>query len=102
MKREEFLQRIKQAVLSVDDKAEVILFGSHARGDSKKDSDWDILVLTENKADFHFQRKIRDEICDIELTYNEPISTIIMNEKKWRELKITPLYKNILQEGKKV
>ena len=38
---------IRQAINLVDDKAEVILYGSRARGDEKEDSDWDILVLTD-------------------------------------------------------
>lgn len=42
---------IRQAINQVDDKAEVILFGSRARGEERKDSDWDILVLTNYKVD---------------------------------------------------
>lgn len=44
------LKEIKAAVQSVDPNVEVILFGSRARGDFKKESDWDILILTEQKV----------------------------------------------------
>jgi len=39
MERDKFLGKIKKAVLSVDDEAKIILFGSRARGDNSKDSD---------------------------------------------------------------
>ncbi len=31
---------------------EVILFGSRARGDFRKDSDWDILLITERELEW--------------------------------------------------
>ena len=40
---------IKQAVGSIDPKAQIILYGSRARGTEKKESDWDILILTDYK-----------------------------------------------------
>ncbi len=36
---------VKQEVIKIDPKAEVFLFGSRARGDFRKDSDWDFLIL---------------------------------------------------------
>ncbi|MCW3073902.1 MAG: polymerase subunit beta [Flaviaesturariibacter sp.] len=102
MNKQDFLQKLKKAVLLYDAKAEVILYGSRARGDFREDSDWDILVLTEKEADFVFQRKIRDEICEVELEYAEPISTIIMNKDRWRNLEISRLYKNVSIDGKKI
>jgi uncharacterized protein len=44
--QKEFLEEIKGVVLSFDDKAEVILYGSRARGDYREDSDWDVLIRT--------------------------------------------------------
>ena len=102
MKAREFLSRIKYAVLSVDDKAEVILFGSRARGDNNKDSDWDILVLTDKEANVALQNKIRDKVYDIELEFVAPVSTIIRSKEEWESTAITPFYKNVLREGKAI
>lgn len=41
----QILARIKNRVREKDRAAEVILFGSRARGDAKPESDWDILIL---------------------------------------------------------
>jgi len=43
----------------VDDKAEVILYGSRARGDEREDSDWDLLVLTDESLDLAKTRDFR-------------------------------------------
>jgi uncharacterized protein len=37
-----FAQHIKQAILEIDPSAQVILFGSRARGNASPQSDWDI------------------------------------------------------------
>ena len=39
------LKRISSSIKSKDPNAEVILFGSHARGTARSESDWDILIL---------------------------------------------------------
>ncbi len=43
MNREKLLDQIKQAIHTVEPDAEIILYGSHARGDAYSDSDWDLL-----------------------------------------------------------
>ncbi len=96
-------QRVKDTVLKVDKNAQVILFGSHARGEAKPDSDWDFLVLTNQIASAEFKRVLWDEITELELEVNQVISTLIYNEDQWESLyKITPLYKSIRREGLKL
>jgi len=36
----------------------VLLFGSRARGDYKRDSDWDLLVVTEEKLDRELENEL--------------------------------------------
>lgn len=42
---EQFLQQMAQAIVDEVDPEQVILFGSHARGDARKDSDVDLIVI---------------------------------------------------------
>ena len=92
---------IKKRVLQKSPLADVILFGSHARGQSDKDSDWDILILL-NQSDVNraIEREFRDILFDIELEIGEPISTFVFSKKDWEhEHQITPLYESIKREG---
>lgn len=99
MVKKEFLKKVKLAVLSVDEGAEIILFGSRARGDHKKDSDWDVLVLTEMETDADFTNKLIDKIFDLELEFTQAVSPIIVDKKTWEDWAVMPLYKNIDREG---
>ena len=100
LKTEYISRLIREAISLVDPKAEVILYGSRARGDERQDSDWDILVLTDYSVDLQTERKFRDRIYDLELETGEPFSVFVYSKQDWNNnQKITPYYQNIVQEG---
>ncbi len=68
---------VKQEVIKIDPKAEVILFGSRARGDFRKDPDWDFLVLLNRPLTADLKEFILDKFYDLELQTDSVISTII-------------------------
>ncbi len=92
---------IKKAIATVDPEAEVILFGSRARGDAKEDSDWDILVLVEKNVDsLQSQAPYRSVILDVMMKTDQIISTFIRNKVKWNTIHIqAPLFHEIKKEG---
>ena len=47
---EELLQEVVRRILSVGNPLKIVLFGSHARGDARPDSDLDILIIEEDSA----------------------------------------------------
>jgi predicted nucleotidyltransferase len=42
---QQLLVRVKEIVHQYDPRADIILYGSRARGDATPDSDWDHLIL---------------------------------------------------------
>ncbi len=91
---------IRQAISRVDDQAEVILFGSRARGDERQDSDWDILVLTDYKVNLEKEMQFREPIYDLELERGEHFSIFFYPKKDWiAKHQISPLYESIALEG---
>ena len=95
---------ISARIKKQDPKAEVILFGSHARGQSNEESDWDILILIDRpKANRSVEERYRSEMFELELELGEPISTFVYSKSDWEsKFLFTPLYQNIKKEGIKL
>ena len=102
-KDNDIIKRIKTSIKAIDPKAQVIIFGSRARGDAKKESDWDILILTDNPVSTEIERSFRNNLFDIEIETGEVFSTIVYQKQIWNtKHKVTPLYRNIKREGVKI
>ena len=83
MSREDILAAIKEKVISVLPDAKVMLFGSRARGDWHKESDWDILVLTDKEVTYKLENIIYDAVYPINLQMLSIVSLTIANKKEW-------------------
>jgi predicted nucleotidyltransferase len=94
-------QLIKETVAREEAGAEVILYGSRARGTAGEESDWDILVLLDQPSvDFKDEQRIRHSLYPIELELETPISVFAYSRNDWNtRLKATPLYAQIQKEG---
>ncbi|MCD4736400.1 MAG: nucleotidyltransferase domain-containing protein [Bacteroidales bacterium] len=102
-KTQHISQLIRHYINAIDPKAEVILYGSRARGDERPDSDWDILVLTDYSVDLIIERKFRDKLYDLELETGESLSMFVYSKNDWRtKQRITPFYENVTQEGVRI
>lgn len=80
----------------------VILYGSYARGDFHKDSDFDIMILVslDDTEIGERQRMLYDMTYDFWWEYDMEINPIVKNEvhfQKW--IKNYPLYFNVQKEG---
>ncbi|MEA3496016.1 MAG: nucleotidyltransferase domain-containing protein [Bacteroidota bacterium] len=96
-------QLIRHYINAIDPKAEVILYGSRARGDERPNSDWDILVLTDYSIDLVTERKFRNKLYDLELETGEPLSIFVYSKNDWQtKQRITPFYENVTQEGVRI
>ncbi len=80
----------------------VILYGSYARGDYDKNSDLDIMILTDLTEEelIKYRMKIRDIACDLEFDNDIVISPLVRNIEKYNNrIDIIPFYMNIQKEG---
>lgn len=92
-------QQVKEAVLTLDPDAEVVLFGSQARGDSHDESDWDFLILTSQKVTRPLKKEIRDALWEIEMAQEVVISSLTVASDAWKETAEWPIHQNIDREG---
>jgi uncharacterized protein len=97
------LSRIKTFVREIDPTADIILYGSRARGNENPDSDWDILILSNSKTDLDYEKVFRHKLYEIELELNEAFSISVYNKNEWKsKYWMTPLYQNIAKEGLRI
>ena len=99
-KIQEFVKEIQQLLGARVKK--IILYGSYARGDYNKQSDVDIMILTDLSFEEieDYRDKISDIAYDIELNTGIILSPIIKNIEKYNErVNFVPFYKNVQKEG---
>jgi len=96
-----WLYQLKADIQKIEPTAQLILYGSRARGDAKPDSDWDLLLLTEvNKLSRPIEKKLRMPVFLMELEVGEPFSLQVFTKLDWQnKFRITPYFENIQREG---
>ncbi len=98
-KVEKVKKMIAKRVHEVDPMAEIYLFGSRARGDYKKDSDWDLLILTNYPVTLKVEQRFRHHLIPLELETEEAFSVFVYEKENWETRHIiTPFYQNITKE----
>ena len=98
-------EKIKNRIVSITNlkypDSEIYLYGSQARGDAKKLSDWDLLILLNLKSiSFVLETELMDDFYELELETGEIISPMVYSKTDWSiNHSSTPLYENIQKEG---
>jgi uncharacterized protein len=83
-----------------DNLKDIVLFGSQVYGKARNDSDYDILVILKQKADWKTEREISDMCYEIDLKYNIITDTHIIGESELLTLRgKQPIYVNAISNG---
>ncbi len=101
MDRDRLSKQVKETVLEIEPTAEIVLYGSRARGDSGTESDWDFLVLVDGPVDDARVDRIRHRLYEIEWESGQVLSSIVRSREEWRSqpLNNTPFHRNVELEG---
>jgi predicted nucleotidyltransferase len=104
IKEKHIIQIISNRIKELDPDAEIILYGSHARGRANKDSDWDILILLDKQnVTLTTEQKYRHYLLDVEMEIGQPISVFVRSKRVWKKkYRVTSFYQNIKSEGVRV
>jgi predicted nucleotidyltransferase len=79
---------------------DVILFGSHAHGDSKDYSDYDILIVLDKEYSAKDENKILDLCYDIDLKYNILLDVHLISKNEMTSIRgRQPIFINALKSG---
>jgi predicted nucleotidyltransferase len=87
-------------VKDVEPAAAVILYGSRARGEAGRWSDWDLLVVVEGDVTFNRRAAIWDRLTDLSLELKDsPVISALVVSRRDVETKRLSVLRNALREG---
>ncbi len=100
-KENALLNRIGEVVRQMEPSAQIVLYGSRARGDAARDSDWDLLVLLDGPVDHRRKDALNSRILDLELATGAVIGVIAYGKEEWASarLRAMPFHENVTREG---
>jgi predicted nucleotidyltransferase len=93
--------RCRKAIKSIDPTAEVILYGSRARGSTEQDSDYDLLVLSDGDVTLEREDMICNRLYKIELETGAVITAFVYNRHQWTSplYQAMPFHENVVRDG---
>ena len=97
----ELLKRCKKAIRQIVPDADVILYGSYARGDADKYSDYDILIIVNGPVDMALKEKILSNVYPLELDSGAVLTLFTYSRQQWDLplYRAMPFHKNVDREG---
>ncbi len=98
--RDKVLDLIRTTVRATEPDAQIILYGSRARGDNREDSDWDVIVILNKPPMPHYQRsEIACDLWDKGFDIGEEINAFVYTIDQWNSAPPSLFKHNIKEEG---
>ena len=86
---QELLEQCRDVVRELVPDAEVVLYGSRARGEAGPESDYDLLVLVDGPVDWQLEDRIRRRLYRLQLESGAVVTINAYNRADWH----SPLYR---------
>lgn len=95
------LRELKEAVLRFAPDAQIILYGSTARGERQPDSDYDVLVLLPEKLPWQVEQQLRYAVYEVGFEHETVISVFVHTREQWASpvMMGSPYYEDVEREG---
>lgn len=95
------LKKVRAKVHSIIPDADIILYGSQARAKADLESDWDFLVLLDQKPNRQIVAELRDNLYELELESDTVLSSIVRSRNEWNSelYSILPFKKAVERDG---
>lgn len=90
---------MKAAIQRLLPEAKLLLYGSTARGERGRESDYDILVLTPEPLPQDVEQAVDDAIYDLELERGVVLAVTYWPESEWLRHAQMPFRKEVARDG---
>ncbi len=98
--KDNVLNIIRTTVRRSEPDAEIILYGSRARGDAREDSDWDVIVLLNKPEMRHSDRyEIACDLWEEGFDIGEEINAFVYTHAQWNAAPPSLFKYNVREEG---
>lgn len=98
--KEQIMDLIRITVREKEPDAQIILYGSRARGDARDDSDWDVIILLNKPPMSHYERSgIACDLWDAGLGIGEEINAFVYTNDQWNSAPPSLFKYNVRKEG---
>ena len=99
-KRTQVLSLIRDTIRASEPAAQIILYGSRARGDAREDSDWDVLVIIDKpRLSLKDRSNIQYHVWDKGLDLGQEINVFPYTRQQWEQAPPSLFKYNVMKEG---
>ena len=99
-KRVQIINLIRNTIRQAEPTAQIILYGSRARGDAHENSDWDVLAIIDKpRLSLQDRSSLQYTIWDKGLDLGEEINVFPYTRKQWEQAPPSLFKFNVLNEG---
>lgn len=100
-KEKTLLIRCRNAIKTIEPTAEVVLYGSRARGNAQRESDYDLLILTDGEASLKKEDVLRRQLFSIEMQVGSVLTVFLVSKKDWSSSLYAemPFHQNVDRDG---
>lgn len=94
------LDMIRDTIRSAEPTAQIILYGSRARGDASDSSDWDVLAIVDKpRLSLEDRGNLQYLVWDKGLDMGEEINVLSYTKQQWEQAPPSLFKKNVMREG---